>query len=55
MVDDLERAVRAAQDAGADPQLMDGVALVLKAFVDVLARHAATRGTGRKGSGGRRG
>jgi molecular chaperone GrpE len=47
MVDDLERAVQAAQDAGAEPQLMGGVALVLKAFVDVLARHGVERVPGR--------
>jgi molecular chaperone GrpE len=43
MVDDLERAIQAAQDAGADPKLMDGVALVLKAFIDVLVRHGVER------------
>jgi len=43
VVDDLERALRAARDAGSDPQLADGVALVLKAFVDVLSRHGVER------------
>jgi molecular chaperone GrpE len=43
MIDDLERAVQAAQAAGADRQLLEGVALVLKAFLDMLARHGVER------------
>lgn len=43
VVDNLERAVQAAQGGGDGKPLVDGVSLVLKALQDVLARHGVTR------------
>ena len=43
VVDNLERAVQAAQGGGNGQPLVEGVALVLKALTDVLARHGVTR------------
>src|SRR5215813_6508522 len=43
VVDNLERAVQAAQGGGNGQPLAEGVALVLKALTDVLARHGVTR------------
>jgi molecular chaperone GrpE len=43
VVDNLERAVQAAQGGGNGKPLVEGVSLVLKALLDVLARHGVTR------------
>jgi len=43
VVDNLERAVQAAQGGGNGAPLVEGVNLVLKALLDVLARHGVTR------------
>jgi molecular chaperone GrpE len=43
VVDNLERAVEHARDGGNGQPLVDGVALVLKAFQDVLERHGVVR------------
>jgi molecular chaperone GrpE len=43
VVDNLERAVQAAQGGGDGAPLVEGVSLVLKALLDVLARHGVTR------------
>jgi molecular chaperone GrpE len=43
IVDNLERAVQAAQGGGNGAPLVEGVTLVLKALLDVLARHGVTR------------
>lgn len=43
IVDNLERAVEHAEGSGADDQLLQGVRLVLKGALDVLARHGVTR------------
>lgn len=43
IVDNLERAVRHAQGGGDGAPLVEGVALVLKSLLDVLARHGVTR------------
>src|SRR5215831_1443201 len=43
VVDNLERAVQAAQGGGNGAPLVEGVSLVLKALTDVLARHGVTR------------
>jgi molecular chaperone GrpE len=43
MVDNLERAVQAAQGGGNGAPLVEGVTLVLKGLLDVLARHGVTR------------
>jgi len=43
VVDNLERAVQAAEGGGDGKPLVDGVSLVLKALLDVLARHGVTR------------
>jgi molecular chaperone GrpE len=43
VVDDLERAIRAAEQEAAGGPLLDGVRLVEKALLDVLARHGVTR------------
>ena len=43
VVDNLERAVQAAQGGGNGQPLVEGVSLVLKALTDVLARHGVTR------------
>ena len=43
VVDNLERAVQAAQGGGDGQPLVEGVSLVLKALTDVLARHGVTR------------
>lgn len=43
VVDDLERAIRAAEEGAGGPALLDGVRLVRRAFLDVLARHGVTR------------
>ncbi len=43
VVDNLERAVQAAQDGGNGAPLVEGVTLVLKALMDVLGRHGVTR------------
>jgi molecular chaperone GrpE len=43
VVDNLERAVNAAQGGGNGKPLVEGVSLVLKALLDVLARHGVTR------------
>jgi molecular chaperone GrpE len=43
VLDDLERAIRAAEDGAGGPALLTGVQLVAKSFVDVLERHGVTR------------
>jgi molecular chaperone GrpE len=43
IVDNLERAVEHAQGGGNGQPLVEGVALVLKALLDVLERHGVTR------------
>ena len=43
VVDNLERAVEHARSGGNGQPLVDGVALVLKALLDVLERHGVTR------------
>jgi molecular chaperone GrpE len=43
VVDNLERAVEHAQGGGNGQPLVEGVALVLKALLDVLERHGVTR------------
>jgi molecular chaperone GrpE len=43
VVDNLERAVEHARQGGDGQPLVEGVALVLKAFLDVLERHGVTR------------
>ena len=43
VVDNLERAVSHAQDGGNGQPLIEGVALVLKALLEVLERHGVTR------------
>jgi len=43
IVDNLERAVEAAQGGGNGAPLVEGVTLVLKGLLDVLARHGVTR------------
>jgi molecular chaperone GrpE len=43
IVDNLERAVEHARGGGNGQPLVDGVALVLKAFLDVLERHGVSR------------
>lgn len=43
VVDNLERAVQAAQGGGNGQPLVEGVSLVLKNLTDVLARHGVTR------------
>jgi molecular chaperone GrpE len=43
VVDNLERAVQAAEGGGDGKPLVEGVSLVLKALLDVLARHGITR------------
>jgi len=43
IVDNLERAVQAAQGGGNGQPLVEGVSLVLKGLLDVLARHGVTR------------
>jgi molecular chaperone GrpE len=43
VVDNLQRAVEHAQGGGDGQPLVEGVALVLKSFLDVLERHGVTR------------
>jgi len=43
VVDDLERAIRAGEEGAGGPALLDGVRLVEKHLLDVLARHGVTR------------
>jgi molecular chaperone GrpE len=43
VVDDLERAIRAAEEGAGGTALLDGVRLVVKSLLDVLARHGVTR------------
>lgn len=43
VVDDLDRAISAAQGGGNGHSLAEGVALVRKAFIDVLQRHGVQR------------
>src|SRR6266446_6264537 len=43
VVDNLERAVEHARGGGNGQPLVEGVALVLKALLDVLERHGVTR------------
>jgi molecular chaperone GrpE len=43
VVDNLERAVEHARSGGDGQPLVEGVALVLKALLDVLERHGVTR------------
>lgn len=43
VVDNLERAVQAAQGGGNGKPLVDGVSLVLKSLADTLERHGVTR------------
>jgi len=43
VVDDLERAIRAAEEGAGGAALLDGVRLVVKSLLDVLARHGVTR------------
>ena len=43
IVDNLERAVQAAQGGGNGAPLVEGVTLVLKGLLDVLARHGVSR------------
>jgi len=42
VIDNLERAVEHAQEGGNDKPLVEGVEMVLKSFLDVLARHGVT-------------
>jgi molecular chaperone GrpE len=41
--DNLERAIRSAEQGAGGPGLLEGVRLVAKALSDVLARHGVTR------------
>jgi molecular chaperone GrpE len=43
IVDNLERAMQAAEGGGNGKPLVDGVSLVLKGMLDVLSRHGVTR------------
>jgi molecular chaperone GrpE len=43
VVDDLERAIRAADEGAGGAALLDGVRLVVKALLDTLERHGVTR------------
>jgi molecular chaperone GrpE len=43
IVDNLERAVQVAQGGGNGKPLVEGLSLVLKGLLDVLARHGVTR------------
>lgn len=43
VVDNLERAVQAAEEGGNRKPLVEGVLLVLKAFHDILERHGVER------------
>ena len=43
VVDDLERAIRAAEEGAGGAALMEGVRLVEKHLLDVLARHGVNR------------
>jgi molecular chaperone GrpE len=43
IVDNLERAVQAAQGGGNGKPLVEGLSLVLKGLLDVLARHGVSR------------
>jgi molecular chaperone GrpE len=43
ILDNLERAIRAADGGGDGKRLVEGVQLVLKAFVDLLQRHGVER------------
>ena len=43
VVDDLERAIRASEEGAGGGALLDGVRLVVKSLLDVLARHGVTR------------
>lgn len=43
VVDDLERAIRAADEGAGGTALLDGVRLVVRSLLDVLARHGVTR------------
>jgi molecular chaperone GrpE len=43
IVDNLERAVQAAEGGGDGKPLVEGVSLVLKGLLDVLSRHGVTR------------
>jgi molecular chaperone GrpE len=43
VVDDLERAIRAADEGAGGVALLDGVRLVAKALLDTLERHGVTR------------
>ncbi len=43
VVDNLERAIEAAQGGGDGQPLVEGVSLVLKGLLDVLARHGVSR------------
>jgi len=43
VLDNLERAIRHAEGGGDGQSLVEGVALVFKAFQDVLERHGVTR------------
>jgi len=42
VIDNLERAVEHAQEGGNGKPLVEGVGMVLKGFLDVLARHGVT-------------
>lgn len=42
VVDNLERAVEHAQGGGNEKSLLDGVEMILKGFLDILARHGVT-------------
>jgi molecular chaperone GrpE len=43
VLDDLERAIHAADEGAGGPALLDGVRLVAKSFLDTLERHGVTR------------
>jgi molecular chaperone GrpE len=43
VLDDLERAIRSAEQGASGPGLLEGVRMVAKAFLDVLARHGISR------------
>lgn len=43
VVDDLERAIRASEEGAGGAALLDGVRLVVRSLLDVLARHGVTR------------
>lgn len=43
VLDDLERAIRAAEQGAGDKAFLEGVRLVAKAFQDALARHGVSR------------